>query len=81
MMIDDDMVPMVDNPVADLEVNDPVVDPVVDDPASEDQFLDVLGDEDKNHTTCFESDYNGGDMRGMMGWKLMFVFIAGKTDG
>ena len=54
------MVPMVDNHVADPVVHDHVVDPVVHDHTSEDQFADVLGDEDKNHTTCFESDYDGG---------------------
>ena len=59
-MMDDDMVPMVANHVADPVVDNPVADPLVNDPSSKDQLADVLGNEDKNHRTCFESDYNGG---------------------
>ena len=78
LMMDDDMVPMVDNPVADPVVDDHVADPVVDDLANEDQFADELGDADKNHTTCFESDYDGGYER-YDGTEVDVCFHCGKT--
>ena len=62
LVMDDDMVPMVNNSLVDPVVDNLVADLLVNDHTCEGQFMDLLGDEDKNNMTCFESNYDGGNI-------------------